>query len=610
MKEFAGRVSFSEASFDLGYKKDSNRRTFAHAWFACEPDQQCDLHQPFVSPDEQLFVGDVRLDNRPDIERRLGLSPEQLRDSSDAWLLFQAWQRWQGHSLELARGDYAFAIWSERSGELFLARGPLSPMQLFYHRSANGVAFASRPRLTLKTAGLGADLDVEAAANFIGGLPAPGRGTFFAGLSRLPHAHRARFTVSTTDLRSFWRPVRQPDPAASARECADRLVMLLDRAVNARLRRESGEVAAHLSAGRDSGAVASSAALELARRGQSLIAITAAPAERFSGLGLPERLGDESLLAAQLASLYANAVHRVVRPDGDPLLGLDKVHAALANPVAHLSNFRWFSELDSVAAQGGATVVLVGSVGNFGLSAGGEGHLAAVLAEEGAVRWMREALSVSEGPRDWARICNQSFGGRMPVAAHRLALKLAGRGGAEPQGFRLLREPHRRAAQAVVMQEVGDRRPPRDPFAFRAEMIMQHDPTNAVSRLYGMDTRDPTGDQDLLDFCFTIPAHLLVGRGESRPLFDRAFGARLAWSSRPRGYQAADWSMHFTKDRVGSAFNEYREIEAVRDLLDFDYIDELIRRWPATWANPRLMLHYRNDLLGALAFAHFTTVNF
>ena len=143
--------------------------------------------------------------------------------------------------------------------------------------------------------------------------------------------------------------------------------------------------------------------------------------------------------------------------------------------------------------------------------------------------------------------------------------------------------------------------------------MLDQDPTNTMALLWGVDVREPVADRDLIDFCFTIPARLLVGPPGTRPLCDRAFGSRLGWRSgevRLRGYQGADWYCSFTAERVRAELERHRSHDLVRELIDLDYVDRMLADWPADWTDVPLMLHYRNDLLRAVSAANFIAVNF
>lgn len=211
------------------------------------------------------------------------------------------------------------------------------------------------------------------------------------------------------------------------------------------------------------------------------------------------------------------------------------------------------------------------------------------------------------------RVLNCTFGARLPAWAHRALRRATGFGIYDPLGLRLLRQPYRSSVAAQVAHDLGDSRPPADPFRFRADMLTDQDPSNSVGRvIWGVDGRDPTADRDLIDFCFSVPAPLLLGGSNARPLFELAFKDRLdVRQLRPatRGYQGADWYLFFTRDAVAERLHECRNHHLVEELLDLDYADKMLAAWPARWC-AESMYHYRNDLLGAVATADYIKTNF
>src|ERR1039458_3760562 len=89
--------------------------------------------QPLWSIDRSAcLVADVRLDNRADLMRELGLTrPDELSDSS---FLMAAWLSWGAKCLDHLIGGFAFAIWMPRRQEVFAARDHTGERPLFYHR--------------------------------------------------------------------------------------------------------------------------------------------------------------------------------------------------------------------------------------------------------------------------------------------------------------------------------------------------------------------------------------------------------------------------------------------------------------------------------------------
>lgn len=86
-------------------------------------------------------VGSVRLDNRPELEQRLGCRNLQVPDLDLVRRLVAS----EGiGAISRILGDFAFIVWDELKGTLAAATDAFAVRKLFYARCTDGVAFASR----------------------------------------------------------------------------------------------------------------------------------------------------------------------------------------------------------------------------------------------------------------------------------------------------------------------------------------------------------------------------------------------------------------------------------------------------------------------------------
>jgi asparagine synthase (glutamine-hydrolysing) len=82
--------------------------------------------------------------------------------SSDTEVVLEAWRRWGPDCLRRFRGMFAFALFDEASGSMFLARDPLGIKPLHYMRRKNGVVFASETKALV--AAFGPEMHIEPGA--------------------------------------------------------------------------------------------------------------------------------------------------------------------------------------------------------------------------------------------------------------------------------------------------------------------------------------------------------------------------------------------------------------------------------------------------------------
>jgi asparagine synthase (glutamine-hydrolysing) len=592
------------------------RVAFGRSLFRTLPEDIFDCQPLLGGGGRYMLVGDVRLDNRAELSDQLGIAHEEQRRLSDADLLLEAWEEWSEGALDRMLGDFVFAVWDSEREQLTLVRSALSMKPLFYHVGSDFIAFASQPLGLHALESISKSLNRGRAASFAAGAWPIGPSTIFHAISRVEQGHLVRFNGLHAAPSRFWQIDREPSSSRNPHDYAEAFREHVDRAVHAQLRRASGGVACHLSGGRDSSSVAGTAARLLAANGERVRAYTSAPRAGYAGPTIAHYMADECSMAEATAHLHPNMEHFVCRPEG-PLdfAGLEQVHRFNPNPIGHLCNSSWWNQISRTAAGNGASILLIGQVGNLGLSAGGDAHLPDLLRERGLASWWQAALCrASSSPTGWAPILNYSFGPSMPRRLYALLLLATGR---DPHAFDVpfLRSPYREQAEEELEAEFHEIRPPRDYFDYRREMLFGQDNASKISLvLFGIDERDPTADRRLVEFCFSLPIEALISANKARPLYEDAMSDRVApqvLSSRLRGYQTADWHETITKSAVSERFNHYKRHPIVNELIDVEYVQSVIDRWPTSgWGDRKTMSLYRNDVLGVLSLADFIVVNF
>ena len=589
---------------------------FGRNLFKLLPEDDHDRQPLIDAAGRYIFVADVRLDNRVDIARLLGREVRALDSSCDADLLFSAWIAWSDSGLGQLRGDYAFAVWDQLERALTLVRGPLSSRPIFFHEGGSFIAFASTPTTLAALPAMPWALNFDRAAAFIMRATGDPGSSFFQELAEVEPGSVVSWQGGQKRDSHFWRLEPGSLDRRNEAEAAESFRELLQHAVAVRLRRHHGSVAAQLSSGRDSSAVTATAALLLAQENERLCALTGAPSSRFTGASPAGYFPDESALAAKTAGLYPNVDHRVCRPEDASFKGVDEMHRLGAAPLGHITNQPWLDRIGRQAGRAGSTVLLTGEGGNFTISAGGNAFFGQYLRENGLGAAWRLARNLHrEELATWRALLSIGAGPHVPARLYDLALWI--RRGAENAAapLRLLRQPYREVARARLEAEFPDSRPPRDYQSFRRHMLLRRNVTNKTQlAAWGLDQRDPTIDRDLVEFCFSLPSEMLISGSSQRPLFELAMQSRLppeVIRQESRGYQGADWYLLFTRDAVRQEFARHSGHELVRELLDVDYLDSLIDRWPTSgWERWPVFTLYRNHVLAAVSLANFISAHF
>jgi asparagine synthase (glutamine-hydrolysing) len=518
----------------------------------------------------RLLAADLRLDNRDELVRDLGLDPAWARTASDAAIAFEAIARWSEDALPRLHGPFALAWWDESDGKLRLARSLISTRPIHFHRADAFFAFASLPKglHALPDVPYAADLDQFAARAALATAARPA--TFFVGIERLLGGRL--LTVTQGGLREavFWRPPRRTLRLPRAADYEEALREGLDRAVARTLRGVEGDVACELSGGLDSTSVTASAAMIQAGRGRGVVAYTHAPPLGFDGPMAPDRFPDESGHAAAVAALYPNIEHVIRRDPRRGLLdGWDSYIQLFDKPARGPANAAWgFDILDAVKARG-LPVLLSGGLGNATISWEGRGVFSELIRAGRWVDWWRTANAcIAHGGGSWRHVFKHTFEPELPLWLLRLIPRAnahefaaAGRQSAAPEGealrYQAIREEHLLKG--------------RDSFERRVEWLLRIDLGSEVKGVlggWGIDARDPTADLGLIELCLSIPEAQYFRGGVGRALVRDAMAPRLppiVVNEQRAGLQSADLFERLAAARP-QILAELDQLEAIPEL--------------------------------------------
>lgn len=216
--------------------------------------------QPMFDPSGELaLVYNGETYNYVELRDELAAAGRTFRTSSDTEVVLAAYERWGHDCLQRLNGMFAFAIWDNRRGELFLARDRFGEKPLFYTRLAGGgYAFASEMKALFAHPDVRVSPSESAVASYVEGrFYEDAEETMFDGVLRLPPAH-ALVVADDGSVRRQWR-YWTPDYTAvrhgyDERATVDKFRELLERSVRTRLRSDV-PVGTSLSGGLDSSTI-------------------------------------------------------------------------------------------------------------------------------------------------------------------------------------------------------------------------------------------------------------------------------------------------------------------------------------------------------------------
>jgi asparagine synthase (glutamine-hydrolysing) len=562
------------------------------------------------------LVADLRLDNRDELGAALGLG--RRGELGDADIVLAALERWGEAGVERLHGDFALAAFDRARRRLILARSPSGLRPLLYHAAPGCFAFATMPKGLHALPEVPRAPDLEAIARGMTLLTSNGAETFFQRVRRVEPGAVVSVTPDGVRSRTWWTPSPALLRLKRDADYVEAFRAELDAAVGRCLRGVGRSVAAHLSSGLDSSAVATTAARLLGPAGGRVTAFTAVPRERYDLPQPPGAIGDEGPLAALTAAMHPNVDHVLVRTGGrSALTDLDRHVFLFDQPMPNPCNMAWVNAINDAARARGCQVLLTGELGNLSLSHDGlellpqllrEGRWAALAGQWRALKrggFLRYRASAA-----------RTFGPYLPPWLWSWASRNLRGQRVDALGYAAIR-PDTLAALAAGARALSpglDQRPPREGVKTRLWALARVDRgfmTKGVLAGWGLDRRDPTSDRRLIEFALSIPAEQVLRGGAPRALARAALADRVPravlWR-RDRGRQAVDWHEGVENDLplLRTEIDAIGANRAAAGLVDVPRLAALADDWPqGGWNRNDQILTYRYALLRGVSMGHF-----
>src|SRR6185503_5399458 len=139
-------------------------------------------NQPMRSADGRLWItynGEIY--NHAELRKELTQLGQRtwMTDHSDTEVILHAFAQWGIQSLDRLRGMFAFALWDERSQELWLARDRIGIKPLYYSVHDGRIVFASEIKALLQDPQQKRRVHEESFFHYLSFLTAPAPYTLF-----------------------------------------------------------------------------------------------------------------------------------------------------------------------------------------------------------------------------------------------------------------------------------------------------------------------------------------------------------------------------------------------------------------------------------------------
>jgi asparagine synthase (glutamine-hydrolysing) len=253
-----------------------------------------------------VFNGEIY--NYLELREKLEKLGHTFYTNSDTEAIVHAYDQFGADCPKHLRGMFAFAIWNERTQELFLARDRVGKKPLLYAHVNGNLIFGSEFSALLLHPEVSRDIQPEALDYYLSFMCIPAPLTAYKAIRKLEPGHWLRWRKGEIETRRYWQPDFTKKLDLDEEEAGERTVEILREAVRVRLMSEV-PLGAFLSGGIDSSAVVALMAQESSER-----------VKTFS-IGFDEQDFSELHHARRIAE-HVGADHHefIVRPDAVEVL--------------------------------------------------------------------------------------------------------------------------------------------------------------------------------------------------------------------------------------------------------------------------------------------------
>ena len=206
--------------------------------------------QPMLGPDGASWITfNGEIFNFIELRAELEALGHSFRTRSDTEVLLQAYLAWGESCVEHLNGQWAFAIWDARKGQLFASRDRMGIRPFYFTTQGGRLLFASEIKCLFADPAVPRAIDLRALDQiFTSWVIQPPR-TFFEGINQLPPGHNLRARGGQLTITPYFDLSYGPvDNETGEDALAEELLALLADATRIRLRADV-PVGAYLSGG-------------------------------------------------------------------------------------------------------------------------------------------------------------------------------------------------------------------------------------------------------------------------------------------------------------------------------------------------------------------------
>ncbi|MEJ7617099.1 MAG: asparagine synthase (glutamine-hydrolyzing) [Pyrinomonadaceae bacterium] len=287
-------------------------------------------HQPMTNEDGTLhIVYNGEIYNHADFRESLEARGHRYQTHCDTETILHLYEEDGARAVEHLRGMFAFAIWDQKTSELFIARDRLGVKPLYYvHTDDGSLYFASEIKALLAARALAPKLNYKVLPDYLANHAPSGEETLFRGVKRLLPGHTLLWRDGQVKIEKYWDLQYLGEHSADERSDQDYIAEwsdLFNTAVRLRLMADV-PLGMFLSGGIDSSAIAA-----------VMSKMVNEPVKTFS-VAFAEREANELEYARLVARAFKTDHHEVVVRPEEFFAALPKLVWHEDEPLAHPSS--------------------------------------------------------------------------------------------------------------------------------------------------------------------------------------------------------------------------------------------------------------------------------
>lgn len=566
----------------------------------------------YLSGERLLFAAQGRVDNIDKLTKDLGA---EFKNSSDSTLLLQAYIKWGKDFVHYLRGDWSIVVFNCNTEELFIAQSPTGYTSIYYYQDDTGFYFSSSIKGILQLPNYSKQLN---ETHFMRQLTLWDRNkcekdTFYSNIFSLPLAHSITVKNRILSIERYWQPQNIAKRTyKNKQDYADKMTELFTTAVKVRLCSHR-PVASTLSGGLDSSTVSYIAAELLKSQQKKLATFSHVPlftSDMAGDIEKKKSILDETPLIEEVVRASGNIRPTLLNSSGYSVLnGLKDFLHIYDAPIHGASNAFWFLDIYKQAKEAGIGVMLTGEGGNGSISFAGAHYMLPPNLSgflHSPLWFMRNHIIKPVAKSLFADYISKRSYNRNDLKKYALnifaqpsMLEKFGIGATIPENTQPLKLNSRDINQ--------------DKELFLHLYNTRSLVGAACGHHYGIELRDPTVDQDVMEYFFSIPNEAFFDdRHNNRMLVKRMMRGKIPDSvlfEKRKGLQSADiaYRVKAQSDEITATIDMINRSAAANHYIN---TRELAKTWLSYSKESYIQPYQMQRLLKALQFALFLQINF